>query len=185
MKMNFALICASSFPIKINTVDTRCPERVIAGTPTKNKQGYKILKTDPISLWEHVHGASSHFPIAMMFVSFAFDLGAIVFRNRNWRTVGFWTLIVAAIIAVPTILSGLTGLYGWFGFEKWDSKTMLLHRNLALFSGGAVILLALWRGLRRDKLGKGEFIAYMIIVTAATAGIGYTGYLGAYVAQGL
>ena len=147
----------------------------------------RLFKDDPIALWKHIHGASAHFPIAMMMVSFAFDYGAILFRRPNWRTVGFWTLIVAAVLSVPTILSGLWGQLGWFGVDKWEATSVLVHRNVSLFGGGVVLLLAIWRSLRRDSredLKGGEWITYLVALIFATAAIGYTGYLGAYVKEG-
>ena len=148
------------------------------------------MKDDPILFWQHVHGASSHFPIAMMVASLFFDFGALVLRRRDavqgaaWRHVAFWTLLIAAAVSVPTILSGLAGQLGWFGIKPWDAERMVLHRNVALIAGGFVIAMAIWRTARRDRLAGGEFAAYLAILLLASIGIGYTGYLGAYVARG-
>ena len=51
--------------------------------------------------------------------------------------------------------------------------------------GGAIVLLALWRVLReKNGMKRGEFAAYIIALVAAAGAIGFTGYLGAYVARG-
>jgi uncharacterized membrane protein len=142
------------------------------------------LEEDPIKLWQHIHGASSHFPIAGMILSFLFDYGAIVFRRPNWRHVGFWTLVATAVISIPTVLSGLSAEYGWFRIEKWTADHLLIHRNIALAGAGVAIVLALWRAARRDQMKGGEWIAYLVLMTVATGLLGYTGYLGAYVARG-
>lgn len=140
---------------------------------------------DPIKLWQHVHGASSHFPIALIIVAILFEMGAILFKKPTWRVVGFWAVIVAAVLAVPTVLSGLTGQLGWFGVTKWDAEHLILHRNVSLWGGGAIVLLALWRVLReKTGMNPGEFVAYLLALAAATGAIGYTGYLGAYVQSG-
>jgi len=143
------------------------------------------VNDDPIKLWQHIHGACSHFPIVGMTLSFLFDIGAILFRRPNWRPVGFWTLIAAAVISVPTVLSGLSAEYGWFGISpKWEAEHLILHRNLALAGSGAAIVLALWRAARKDMLKGAEWIAYLVVLTVATGLIGFTGFYGAYVARG-
>jgi uncharacterized membrane protein len=142
------------------------------------------LNEDPIKLWQHLHGATSHFPIAGMILAFLFDFGSVIFRRPSWRCVGFWTLIAAAVVSVPTVLSGLSAQYGWFGIEKWQADHLVLHRNLALFGAGAAIVLALWRTVRKDDLKGGEWIAYLALLAVATGLIGFTGYYGAYVARG-
>jgi uncharacterized membrane protein len=142
------------------------------------------LNDDPIKLWQHIHGAAAHFPIVGMILSFLFDMGAIVFKRPNWRHVGFWTLIAAAVVSLPTVLSGLSAEYGWFGVEKWQADHLILHRNLALAGSGAAIVLALWRSARKDALKGAEWIAYLVLLTIATGLIGFTGFYGAYVARG-
>ena len=143
---------------------------------------------DPIKLWQHLHGASSHFPIVGMMLAMAFDFGATLFRRPTWRVVGFWTLFAAAVIAVPAVISGLWGQQGWFGVTPAltlnPQSSVLFHRNVALFGAGAAILLSLWRIVRRDALKGGEWAAYLVILLLATGAIGYTGYLGSYIARG-
>jgi uncharacterized membrane protein len=142
------------------------------------------LDEDPIKLWQHIHGASSHFPVAGIILSFLFDLGATLFRRPNWRHVGFWTLIATAIVSVPAVVSGLSAQLGWFGVDKWQADHLLIHRNVALGGAGLALLLALWRVARRDDLKGGEWIAYLVLAAVATGLLGYTGFLGAYVARG-
>jgi uncharacterized membrane protein len=135
----------------------------------------------------------------MMFASLAFEFGAVIFRKPSWRVVGFWTLIVAAVLCVPTILSGLTGLWGWFHVDPYMSKpsdTLLKHRNVALIAGIIVVLMAIWRTASIERkhakalngetvaIPRAEFAVYLVVLILATAGIGWAGYLGAYVAQG-
>ena len=140
---------------------------------------------DPMKLWQHVHGASSHFPIALIIVAVLFEIGAVLWKKPTWRTVGFWAVIVAAVLAVPTTLSGLTGQLGWFEFDKWEAEHLILHRNVSLWGGGAILLLAIWRVVRaKNTMKPGELAAYLIALIGATGAIGYTGWLGAYVARG-
>lgn len=148
---------------------------------------------DPIKLWQHLHGATIHFALALALVSAAFDVGSKLFNKKEWRTVGFWSLIVSVVLAVPAVLSGLWGQLGWFKGEKWEAEHLLSHRNVAL--GGTALLLGLliWRVVTadfgssrsmQDRKAQGGYTLYLILVVLAAGAIGYTGYLGGYVARG-
>ena len=151
---------------------------------------------DPIKLWQHFHGASVHFALALTVISFAFDLGSNVFNKKEWRTAGFWSLVVAVCFALPAIVSGLWGQLGWFKAEKWVTEPeahLYLHRNFALGGSLTLVLLLMWRSLTRDfgvsrsgleRRGDQTFNIYLLIALLATLTIGYTGYLGSYVARG-
>ena len=142
------------------------------------------MSQDPFSWWQHIHGASSHFPIALLIFAFLFDFGSTIFQRRDWRPIGFWALLVGAAMTIPSVGSGLTGQLGWFGVSPWGATSILTHRNLALISGGLSLALALWRIVRRDQLKGREWFLYLTILTAAVGLISYTGLLGAYVSQG-
>ncbi len=139
---------------------------------------------DPLKLWQHIHGASVHFTIALAFVSIVFDLGATLFRRADWKTVGFWALIVATVLSVPALLTGLTGQLGWFHAEPWTSEKMPLHRLLAFIGSGILLLLVILRIGLKERLKGPAWVVYLALSLAAAALIGWTGYLGAYVARG-
>ncbi|MDX1935021.1 MAG: DUF2231 domain-containing protein [Capsulimonadales bacterium] len=141
-------------------------------------------KEDPIAFWQHIHGATAHFPIVGLILAFCFDMGATIFRRPHWRTIGFWTLLVAAVVSVPAVLSGLTGQNGWFGVSRWMSDSMERHRNVAIVVSVLAVLLSLWRIVRKDELKGTEWLAYLVLLTVATGIISYTGWLGGYVARG-
>jgi len=139
---------------------------------------------DPIKFWQHIHGASSHFPIALLIFAWLFDVGGTILGRREWRVIGFWAVIAAAVISFPAIGSGLTGQLGWFGAKTWEAESLILHRNVALASGGLSQVLAIWRIIRGSKISGGEWIFYLVLLTAGVGIVGYTGFLGAYVARG-
>jgi uncharacterized membrane protein len=147
------------------------------------------MNEDPINFWQHVHGATTHFPIALAIVAVAFDLGALLFRKESWRTVGFWTTVAALVSAVVATASGLYYIYvapaGKAAYASGlTQETVLLHRNLAL--AGTILLVAagLTRVGVRDRMPKAAYVAYVLVALGATALIGYTGYKGAYVQRG-
>lgn len=148
---------------------------------------------DPIKLWQHFHGATVHFALALTLVSLVFDLGSKIFGKRDWRTVGFWSQFVAALLSIPAVVSGLWGQLGWFHADKWEADHLLQHRNLALIGTGCLLLLFGWRCLtsdfgisrnRQDRKAGNLYLVYLALMLIAASTIGYTGYLGSYVARG-
>jgi mono/diheme cytochrome c family protein len=58
--------------------------------------------------WAKLHGASTHFPLALVVLSLACDSAARLFpRARGLAAVGAWTLLVGALGTLPAIASGL------------------------------------------------------------------------------
>lgn len=148
---------------------------------------------DPLKLWQHLHGASVHFALALTLVSFAFDLMSKLFGKKEWRTVGFWALIVAVSLALPAVFSGFWGQLGWFRAEKWEADHLLPHRNFALGGTIGITLLLLWRAVTQDfgitratldhRSNRLSYVIYLALMLVAAVAIGYTGYLGSYVAR--
>jgi uncharacterized membrane protein len=79
------------------------------------------------------HVALVHFPIALIFVGVAFDLLSLRKRSLALLRAAYYTVVVAAISAVPTIA---TGLLAWqFQFDgKGPKGNLKLHMILALSS---------------------------------------------------
>jgi uncharacterized membrane protein len=143
---------------------------------------------DPIPLWQHLHGATSHFPVACLFIALAFDYGSQIFKQPQWRTVSFWCMIVASLVAIPLVFSGFAGQQGWkfMGVaEPVEFGPVLVHRNIALTGSIITVLLTLWRVARKDQFTKNQWMGYLVMATVATLAIGLTGYLGGYVARGV
>ena len=146
---------------------------------------------DPLRLWQHIHGATTHFPIALVFISVAFDLGTLFFRKKNWRTVGFWTLIAAVILLVPSIASGLFGIYLDKGGKETFAaggynavRTIQWHRNMGFFAAGFLVIPAIWRSVKRDDIAGTAYIVCIIFAAIAAGFIAVTGFNGAYVPRG-
>ncbi|HEX3377053.1 MAG TPA: DUF2231 domain-containing protein [Candidatus Acidoferrales bacterium] len=79
------------------------------------------------------HVALVHFPIALIFVSAAFDLLSLRKENLALLRAAYYTVIAAAIAAVPTVA---TGILAWqLQFEgKTPRGNLKLHMFLAFFS---------------------------------------------------
>jgi len=91
---------------------------------------------------EHVHKAHTglsvgdfhpflvHFPIALFFTVFVFDLIALGGRGRAVYPAAHWMAIAAAALAIPTVVTGLYAM----DLGHADHPDVLIHRNWALLT---------------------------------------------------
>ena len=140
-----------------------------------------------MGLWQHLHGASVHFPIVLLLVGVVFDLGAIVSKKDSWRSLGFWCFLLGALCTIPAALSGLSGVYGWFKIETiYDAQGthLLQHRNVALIGGGLSLALALWRTAVKDRLKGGAWLVWLVLAITTAGLIGFAGFRGGGITHG-
>jgi uncharacterized membrane protein len=126
------------------------------------------------------HVALVHFPIALIFVSVLFDLLSLRRRSLALLRAAYYTVIVAAISAVPTIA---TGLLAWqIQLEGARLKGNLrLHLILALCSS-ALIWLVCWLHVKEQR--KPQFNSFgvrLAVELTAVALTMLTGHLGGLV----
>jgi uncharacterized membrane protein len=61
--------------------------------------------------WDKLHGAMTHFPIALLLFSTACDFVSVAFKKlpfaRGLRLVSFYGLAVAALVSVGAVVSGI------------------------------------------------------------------------------
>src|SRR5258708_28516052 len=84
--------------------------------------------------WDRVHGGSTHLPIALALTSALLDgIGSIVPSGKvrdGFRFSGYFTLLLAALRAVPAGVSGFVRTH----FEALGSGVALLHQFFFLSS---------------------------------------------------
>jgi uncharacterized membrane protein len=123
------------------------------------------------------HVALVHFPIALIFVTVAFDLLSLRKQNLVLLRAAYYTVVAAAIAAVPTVA---TGILAWqLQFEgKAPRGNLKLHIFLALWSS-VLIWIVCWlhiRDQRETKVSPSgfrltvEFVA--VALTLLTAHVG-------------
>jgi uncharacterized membrane protein len=95
------------------------------------------------------HVALVHFPIALIFVGALFDLLSLREQSLALLRAAYYTVIVAAISAFPTII---TGVLAWqLQFEgKGPKGNLKLHMMLALCST-VVIWLVCWLHVKAQR----------------------------------
>src|SRR5207302_9186740 len=128
--------------------------------------------------WERAHGGLTHFPIALIFVATFFDIISLVrdrsAKGRDFNTIGYWLLILAALGAVAAVFSGL-------GLSKWEimgTGLMQLHHLFVWPAFGLILALTAWRVAARNEFSRRAFASYLIAACCACALIGAAGFVG-------
>jgi mono/diheme cytochrome c family protein len=128
--------------------------------------------------WERAHGGLTHFPIALIFVATLFDLLSLVrdrsSKGRDFKAIGYWLVILAALGAVAAVLSGL-------GLSKWKvmgTGLMRLHHLFVWPAFALILALTAWRVAARNEFSRRAFTSYLITACCACALIGAAGFVG-------
>jgi uncharacterized membrane protein len=128
------------------------------------------------NLINHAHGAISHFPIALLFVSAGLDFFAV--KRPNLRS-SAWLLLVLGTIGA--VVSTVTGLVAHLAYEEDPDLAAAIepHQYLAFASTAIFAALTAWRwhSLRRGS-DVGSTPPYLILVLLGLVVLGITGFLG-------
>jgi len=136
------------------------------------------MSIDP-SLWPKLHGASTHFPVALAMVATFFEgLGFVLpgssRHKANLQVAGYYTIILAALSTFPAVLSGLFLTKG----EVLGHDALLFHHLFIWPAFTGLVGLGMWRWLVGDKFSPRGFTVYLggLLLTAGLmAGAGYWG----------
>ncbi len=126
------------------------------------------------------HVALVHFPIALIFVGVAFDLLSLRKQSLALLRAAYYTVVGAAISALPTIA---TGILAWqLQFEgKGPKGNLKLHLILGLCSS-AMIWLVCWLHIQQQRKPRfdtpGPRLSVEIVAVALTL---LTGHVGGFV----
>jgi uncharacterized membrane protein len=128
--------------------------------------------------WARMHGGATHFPIALLMVSVAFDHAAFwrsnELRRRDFRVLGFYSLLVAAATSPVAVLSGVALSRG----VLLGTGMLALHHYFIWPAFGLLIGLAVWRLVTREcasRRARGCYLAIASITLAAMMSAGYWG----------
>jgi uncharacterized membrane protein len=130
------------------------------------------------SVWEIMHGGSTHLPIALMLVSAVSDgLGYIVRTDRlreRFHIAGFIMLIAGTLGVLPAVLSGLV-LARW---EIGGSGALFWHHVFVWPTFGLLVGLSVWRIIvrgRRSRLGLFIYLAFAFLAALLVSAAGFWG----------
>jgi len=136
------------------------------------------MSIDP-TLWPKLHGASTHFPVALAMAAALFDgLGALwpssSPRKAQLLAAGYFTIILGALGTFPAVLSGMFMTKG----KLLGHDALLFHHLFVWPAFAAVAGLGVWRAVVGDKASSRGFATYLtlLFITAGLmAGAGYWG----------
>src|SRR5690348_11461198 len=113
--------------------------------------------------WPELHGALTHFPVALLIMACAFEIGAALFRKAEWRIVSFWILVGAVVLAIPSLATGwITG--GMLFAGPAQPPALFSHHRLAAFVTSALaVILLVWRIATHDRLAGIALTASVIL----------------------
>jgi uncharacterized membrane protein len=129
-------------------------------------------------IWAKMHGATVHFPIALVLCSGALDTTGFLFPSlasrRGLHAAGYWTMLLGAAGTVPAVVSGLIISRG----VMLGHDTLRLH-HLFVWPAFALIMgLAAWRVLGSGGTARKAPLGYLAIVGLASALVMAAGYWG-------
>jgi uncharacterized membrane protein len=128
--------------------------------------------------WARMHGGATHFPIALIMVSIVCDHAGFWWRDeircREFRAVGFYSLLIAAAASPFAVLSGIALSKG----KLLGSGALLLHHLFIWPAFGLLAGLAAWRLVVRERASRRVIGCYLILVTIAAAAMMGGGYWG-------
>jgi uncharacterized membrane protein len=122
------------------------------------------------------HPALIHFPIVMFCLGLVFDV--LYLRGKTWAyPIGHWMVIAAAVLAIPTVIAGLSAAGSHTGHA---GEALSMHKLLALttLAFGAIHAFLRIYILRREKMmfkfllvGASLFSVSLVGATAEYGGV--------------
>jgi uncharacterized membrane protein len=128
--------------------------------------------------WDKLHGAMTHFPIALLLFSTACDFASVTFRKlsfaRELRTVSFYGLATAALASLGAVITGIALTKG----DLWGRGYFAWHHRFVWPAFGLLMALAVWRLVVRDAMSRAGLILYLVLMLLASGLIAAAGYFG-------
>jgi uncharacterized membrane protein len=128
--------------------------------------------------WDQLHGAMTHFPIALLLFSAVCDFASVALHKfpfaRELRRVSYYGLAVSAVASVGAVISGIALTNG----NMWGRSDLGWHHRFIWPAFGLLTALAVWRLIVRDEMsrtGLWLYLTLMLITSGLMAAAGYFG----------
>ena len=127
-----------------------------------------------------------HFPIALALAAVLGDVLWVIWRKDFFRSAALYCLLLAAVAAIPTVITGDMHLD-----EKQYSRDSDYypiaekHQDFGIASMCVLIAAGLVRAVRRNRPTGWWLGAYVVLVAAVAALISITGYYGGDLSHGV
>lgn len=130
------------------------------------------------AFWTEVHGAATHFPLALVLCAGALDGVGFVLVDRpavrDLHAAGYWTMSLGAVGTVPAVFSGLLMTKG----RLLGHGALRMHHLFVWPAFALIVGLAMWRVLIGRHATRGMFAGYLAGVAVAAALVAGAGYWG-------
>ncbi len=136
------------------------------------------MSMDPL-IWPKLHGASTHFPMALAMAAALFDGLGFVWprsspRKEQLHAAGYFTIILGALGTFPAVLSGLFMTKG----VVLGHDALLFHHLFVWPAFAGLVGLGVWRSMVADRASTRGFAVYLVVLlltASLMAGAGYWG----------
>ena len=125
------------------------------------------------------HVVMIHFPIALFITGVAFDLVANWRRSHTLALAAYYNLTLAAVTAIPAVVTGLIAWQLLFG-GKTPRGNLRLHMILGLTSMLVMWLVWAMKFRARRRLQPDLSNALMALEAAAVLLVAFTGHVGGF-----
>src|SRR5215471_4591465 len=114
--------------------------------------------------WDKLHGAMTHFPIALLLFSTACDFVSVALKKQPFakglRLVSLYGLVVAAVASLGAVISGIALTKG----NLWGGGDLLSHHRFVWPAFALLVGLAVWRLVVRDAMSRVGLCLYLIFM---------------------
>ncbi len=128
--------------------------------------------------WDKLHGATTHFPIALLLFSTLCDFASVTFKKlpfaRGLRLVSLYGLAVAALGSLGAVVSSIALTKG----DLWGRGYLGWHHRFVWPAFGLLVALAVWRLVVRDETSRIGLCVYLILMLLASGFVAAAGYFG-------
>ena len=130
-----------------------------------------------------LHVVMVHFPIALAVCAGLADLLWLITRKENFKNAGLYCLVLAAISAVPAVVTGLIKAGG----KEFAGEYVAIaetHEHLGIACLVIAIVAAVIRLASHGQLKKWPLAGYCVLIIALVVGIAITGHYGGMLVHG-
>ena len=124
-----------------------------------------------------------HFPIALALAAVLGDVLWIIWRKDFFRGAAFYCLLLAAVAAIPTVITGDMHLDDK-GYTGEYLSLAEKHQDFGIASMCVLLAAGLVRAVRRNRPTGWWLGAYVVLIVAIAALISITGYYGGDLSHG-
>jgi uncharacterized membrane protein len=128
--------------------------------------------------WDKLHGAMTHFPIALLPFSTACDFGAVILKKlpfaRELRSISRYALAVGALASLGAVFSGIVLSKG----DLWGRGDFGWHHRFVWPAFGLLVALAVWRLVVKEAMSRFGLCLYLCLMLLASGLVAAAGYFG-------